>query len=175
MPQFHLGCKLLPLTVAASITLVFVTTSLQVKADMFAWFKKYDVQLSPAVSGKVTFQGKPVSGVKVVRELTYDKEFVDYATTDNNGQFQFAEKTIRSRSPGSAFDTSKRQVLYLDHDNQRYLLWYYSTLNASAAKTLTAKLQQLRCELTQPEKTYELPNQEHPAHPHGVTGICTLD
>ena len=95
--------------------------------------------------------------------------------TDEQGNFSFDEKNIRSRRPGSAFDTAKRQVLYLDHNDQRYVLWYYSTLNASEAKALTEKMQHLRCELTQPEKTYELPNHEFPEHPHGVTGVCSLD
>ena len=156
-------------------TLFYSIFSQQVMADMFSWFKKYDVHLSPAVHGSITFAGSPLTNVKVMRELTYDKEYLDFAITDNQGNFSFDEKNIRSRRPGSAFDTAKRQVLYVDYNNQRYVLWYFSTLNASAAKTLTEKMQHLRCELTQPEKTYELPNQEFPEHPHGVTGICSLD
>lgn len=163
------------LLTAALGFLVFFVFSQQVMADMFSWFKKYDVHLSPAVRGNISFNGNPVANVKVFRELTYDKEYLDYAMTDAQGRFSFDEKNIRSRRPGSAFDTSKRQVLYLDYNNQRYVLWYYSTLNTSAAQTLTEKMQQLRCELTQPEKTYELPNQEFPEHPHGVTGVCSLD
>lgn len=163
------------LLMAALSFLIFIVFSQQVTADMFAWFKKYDVHLSPAVRGKITFNGKPVANTKVFRELTYDKEYLDYATTNADGSFSFDEKNIRSRRPGSAFDTSKRQVLYIDHNDQRYLLWYYTTLNASEAKTLTEKMQRLQCELTQPEKTYELPNQEFPEHPHGVTGVCSLD
>ncbi len=161
--------------VAALSFLVFIIFSQQVMADMFSWFKKYDVHLSPAVQGTITFHGSPVANVKVFRELTYDKEYLDHAITNHDGFFTFDEKNIRSRRPGSAFDTSKRQVLYVDYNEQRYLLWYFTTLNASAAKTLTEKMQQLRCELTQPETTYELPNHEYPDHPHGVTGICSLD
>lgn len=155
--------------------ILFTLVTTKVNADMLSWFKKYDVHLSPAVQGKITFNGSPVANVKVLRELTYDKEYLDHALTDSQGSFSFDEKNIRSSRPGSGFDTSKRQVLYVDYNNQRYVLWYYSTLNASAAQTLTEKMQQLRCELTHPEKTYELPNQEFPEHPHGVTGICSLD
>lgn len=167
--------KPLPLLAAALSFLVFIVFSQQVNADMFSWFKKYDVHLSPAVHGKITFNGSPVANVKVFRELTYDKEYLDHAVTDSSGHFDFDEKNIRSSRPGGAFDTAKRQVLYVDYNEQRYLLWYYSTLNASEAKTLTEKMQQLHCELTHPEKTYELPNHEFPDHPHGVTGVCSLD
>ena len=39
-------------------------------ADMFGLFaKKYDVHLSPAVSGRLTKDGQPLAGVKVVRDL----------------------------------------------------------------------------------------------------------
>lgn len=166
-----------PISLLAALLsiLIFITFSSQVNAAMFNWLKKYDVHLSPAVQGKITFEGQPVANLKVYRELTYNKEFLDHTVTDSAGLFSFAAKTIRSRRPGSAFDTAKRQVLYVDYNDQRYLLWYYSTLNASAAATLSDKMQQLRCELTQPEKTYELPNQEFPEHPHGVTGVCSLD
>lgn len=175
MQSFMFRRKPLLLLASALSFLVIIVFSQQVMADMFSWFKKYDVHLSPAVQGRVSFNGNPVANVKVFRELTYDKEYLDHALTDSQGDFSFDEKNIRSRRPGSGFDTSKRQVLYVDYNNQRYVLWYYSTLNASAAQTLTEKMQQLRCELTQPEKTYELPNQEFPEHPHGVTGICSLD
>ncbi len=165
---------ILLLTARLSI-LISLTLSSQVNANMFDWLKKYDVHLSPAINGTITYNGQPVTQLKVYRELTYHREFLDHTLTDGEGNFSFAAKSIRSRRPGSAFDTAKRQVLYVDHNNQRYLLWYYSTLNAGAAATLTGKLQQLNCELTQPEKTYELPNQEFPEHPHGVTGVCSLD
>ena len=175
MLNFMFRRKPLLLLAAALSFLVFIVFSQQVMADMFSWFKKYDVHLSPAVHGSITFAGSPLTNVKVMRELTYDKEYLDFAITDNQGNFSFDEKNIRSRRPGSAFDTAKRQVLYVDYNNQRYVLWYFSTLNASAAKTLTEKMQHLRCELTQPEKTYELSNHEFPEHPHGVTGVCSLD
>lgn len=155
--------------------LIFLTFSLQVNADMFDWLKKSDVHLSPEVKGNITFNGQPVANVNVYRELTYHKEYLDHSLTNSEGGFSFPEKTIRSRRPGSAFDTAKRQVLYVDYNNQRYLLWYFSTLNAGAAATLSEKMQHLNCELTQPEQTYELPNQEFPEHPHGVTGVCSLD
>ena len=167
--------RTLLMLILGSGCLIYLIFSQQVMADMFSWFKKYDVHLSPAVHGKITFAGSPVANIKVFRELTYDREYLDFTMTDEQGNFSFDEKNIRSRRPGSAFDTAKRQVLYLDHNEQRYLLWYYSTLNAAEAKTLTEKMQHLRCELTQPEKTYELPNHEYPEHPHGVTGVCSLD
>ena len=45
-------------------------------ADMFGLFaKKYDVHLSPAVSGRLTKDGQPLAGVKVVRDLNYDQSF----------------------------------------------------------------------------------------------------
>ena len=70
--------KPLPLLAAALSFLVFIVFSQQVNADMFSWLKKYDVHLSPAVHGSITFAGSPLTNVKVMRELTYDKEYLDF-------------------------------------------------------------------------------------------------
>ncbi|WP_215396110.1 DUF4198 domain-containing protein [Rheinheimera oceanensis] len=167
--------KPLPLLAAALSFLVFIVFSQQVNADMFSWFKKYDVHLSPAVHGKITFNGNPVANVKVFRELTYDTEYLDYAITDVNGQFSFAEKNIRSRRPGSLLETFTRQVLFLDHNDKRYILWRFTNRTIEPAKTINSLLNGLHCDLSNPDMIYDLRNQEHPAHPHVVSGICTFE
>ena len=163
------------LTAAVSF-LVFFVFSQQVMADMFSWFKKYDVHLSPAVQGKVLLDGKPVSGIKVFRELDYDKSYNDEAVTDEHGQFSFAEKNIRSRQPGNKLDQSTiRQVISLDYQSKTYVLWYTSTPSIAPHATFQRLLGALHCELTTAEKKYSLANIEYPDFPHGVVSICQLD
>lgn len=164
------------LITAALGFLVFFVFSQQVMADMFSWFKKYDVHLSPAVQGTVTENGKPLAGIRVFRELDYDKSYTDDVVTDENGQFYFAAKNIKSRQPANKFDQSTiRQVISLDHQGKTYVLWYTSTPSIAPHATFQRVLSSLQCELTQPEQKYTLPNIEYPNFPHGVVSICQLD
>ncbi len=139
---------------------------------MFSWFKKYDVHLSPAVQGTITFQGSPVANVKVFRELTYDKEYLDHASNEM-GQFQFAEKNIKSRQPGNKLNQSTiRQVISADYQGKTYVLWYTSTPSITPHATFQRVLSNLNCELTSSEEKFSFANIEHPDFPHGVVSIC---
>ncbi|MDP2716619.1 DUF6795 domain-containing protein [Rheinheimera sp.] len=175
MHTFMFRRKPLLLLAAALSFLGFIVFSQQVMADMFSWFKKYDVHLSPAVQGKISFNGNPVANIKVFRELTYDKEYLDHALTDSQGNFSFDEKNIRSSRPGSLLETFTRQVLFLDHNGKRHILWRFTNRTTEPAKTINSLLNGLRCDLSNPDMIYDLENQEHPAHPHVVSGICTFE
>lgn len=147
--------------------------SLQVNADMFSWFKKYDVHLSPAVHGKITLNGKPLHNIKVFRELDYDKSYTDEAVTNAQGEFQFPEKHIKSRLPGNKFDQSKsRQVISLDYQGKLFLLWYLNTSSIKPQQAVVQRLASLNCDLSNEELEHVFPNIEKPDFPHSTFSIC---
>ncbi|WP_460857075.1 DUF6795 domain-containing protein [Rheinheimera gaetbuli] len=140
---------------------------------MFSWFKKYDVHLSPVVQGKITLDGKPLAGIKVFRELDYDKSYNDEVVTDEQGQFYFAEKNIKSRLPGNKFDQSKsRQVLSLDYQGKLFLLWYLNTSSIKPQQAVVQRLASLNCDLSNEELEQVFPNFEKPDFPHSTFSIC---
>ncbi|MDX5405616.1 MAG: carboxypeptidase-like regulatory domain-containing protein [Chromatiaceae bacterium] len=142
-------------------------------ADMFSWFKKYDVHLCPAVQGTITENGKPLAGIRVFRELDYDKSHTDDAVTDENGHFYFAEKNIKSRLPGNKFDQSKsRQVISLDYQGKLFLLWYLNTSSIKPQQAVVQRLASLNCDLSNEELEHVFPNIEKPDFPHSTFSIC---
>ena len=148
-------------------------TSNQVMADMFGFFKRYDVHLSPEVHGRITLDGKPVPGLKVYRELFYEKRYVDQTTTDSDGYFSFPEKEIKSSAPGKLFgETHVTQVITADHQEETYLLWRTSTSRIKPSEEITKKLKSLHCDLNTPEKLQHFPMAEHPSFTHNVSSIC---
>ena len=164
---------LVSLTLAVTVFLFLLST--QATADMFGLFKKYDVHLSPEVHGVITNQGKPVAGLKVFRGLTYgdDKEILDETLTDDEGRFNFAEKNIRSRKPGSMFDESRiRQVVFTKNENKDAMLWYTQAIGIEPNKALTERLQKLHCELTNSEEEFEFDSVEYPQAGYLVHSIC---
>jgi len=82
------------------VVFAFLATT-EATANMFGLFKKHDVHLSPAVSGKLSKGDTPLKGIAVTRSLTYDNEQIDTAVTDEQGQFSFPAISTASRSPNS--------------------------------------------------------------------------
>lgn len=163
----------LPFSKAVSTIFIILLLSQQVQADMFGWFNKYDVHLSPAVHGKITLNGKPLLSIKVFRELDYDKSYTDEAVTNARGEFQFPEKHIKSRLPGNKFDQSKiRQVISLDYQGNTFLLWYLHTPSIEPQQAIVQRLASLNCDLSDEELEHVFPNIEKPNFPHSTFSIC---
>lgn len=140
---------------------------------MFSWLKKYDVQLSPTVQGSVTLNGKPLAGIRVFRELDYDKSYNDETVSDQHGKFYFAEKNIKSRLPGNKFDQSRsRQVISLDYQGKLFLLWYLNTSSIKPQRAVVQRLASLNCDLNNEELEHVFPNFEKPDFPHSTFSIC---
>ena len=147
----------------------------EVNADMFGLFaKKYDVHLSPAVNGRVTNNGQPVAGLTLKRALKYGDLYTDEATTDNNGEFHFAERNIRSRLPGGAFtgDTKVIQSIMAIHQGQEYAIWYTSQIGLTPNQALTRRLLLLHCDLTVAEAKFYFKSMETDVLSHTVVSIC---
>jgi hypothetical protein len=172
MPTFMFRRKPLLLLAAALSFLVFIVFSQQVMADMFSWFKKYDVHLSPAVQGAITLDGKPVAGIEVSRELTYDDDFIDKTTTAADGSFMFSAKSIRSGKPGSLAEMRTRQVISARYEGKQYLLWYLTTSSITPQQAVVKKLSALHCDLSNEELEHVFPNVEKPDFPHSTFSIC---
>lgn len=158
-------------SVVTGVFLVLVTS--KVPAGSFGFGKKQNVELFPMVFGQITLQGRPVEGVQVVREASYDDAEIQKTETGPDGRFSFPEWTIRSRTPGKAFVEDRiRQVLIAEYKDQEYLLWYYVTGRVRGEHVVAQKLGRLVCDLTDEEMDYHFPSLENPGFTHNVGSIC---
>ena len=157
------------LLVAASYFLY----SSEVMADMFGWFKRYDVYLSPEVKGRILKDGEPVADVEVYRELMYAKHYIEKTVTDSEGRFSFPEKTIHSREPGKLLGTEHiTQSITADYGQKTYLLWRTTSTSRTPEKVIVEKLSHMECDLTNPEEMHHFTIAEHPDFTHNIRGIC---
>jgi hypothetical protein len=137
---------------------------------VFGFLKRYEVELSAPVQGRITNNGIPISGAEVVRELSYggyDKgdPIIDYALTDTNGEFSFKEVKVKSNAPGNIFgqDARLRQEIYIkkepdeikDEEDKYYWLWLISK-NWISVPYLNKFLLELNADLNNKEVQHEI-------------------
>lgn len=162
------------LPIAALSLLLFMVFSQQVMADMFGWFKKTEVELSPEINGTITLNGKPATGATVLRLLTYsDKKFNDSTTTDENGHFRFPVKVVKLKV-SSMFDTAVTQKLVVDYESRQTEIWTAANLNTLKYDSIYQLLSCMHCELTSPEMRLEIPMRNPQSPPLGVVSMCAF-
>ncbi|WP_372972560.1 DUF6795 domain-containing protein [Marinobacter sp.] len=155
-----------------SVVGMFLVNS-EVSAGMFGFGKKYDVQLFPAVEGRIARDGVSMEGVTVIREATYDDAEVQETTTDQDGYFSFPEWVTRSRTPGRPFVEDRlRQVIIARYEGQTFVLWYYVTGRIDGEKVVAEKLSTLHCDLSVGEIDHHFQKAENPDFTHNISSIC---
>ena len=174
MRNLSLWQKPLLLIAVAFSAVLFIVLSQQVNADMFGWFKKDELELSPKIKGTVTLHGKPIAGAKIIRTLTYsDKKFNDNTITDEQGQFQLPVKKVKMRT-SSMFDTAVTQSIDVVHGNKLTNIWTAGTTNTLDYDSIHKLLSDMKCELTSPEMRLEIPSATPQSPTLGVASICTF-
>ncbi|CAG19480.1 hypothetical protein PBPRA1069 [Photobacterium profundum SS9] len=131
---------------------------------MFWPFKRYDVEMSPPVAGRLTDGGKPVVGVMITRAIFYQgykdgKGQITTTFTDDTGRFEFDEMTIRSRYPGDIFGQNfpVSQNIYVGEPEKGdvHLLWAASK-GVKSLPTLSRLMADLESDLDNPDYLYEI-------------------
>lgn len=101
----------------------------------FFGLKRYDVELSPPVKGRITDNGEPVAGIEIERRLFYSgyskEAILDYTKTNAIGEFEFDERIVKSRAPGDIFgqnalifqDISIKSKPFKTDKDEPYWIW----------------------------------------------------
>jgi len=129
---------------------------------MFGFFKRYTVEMSPEVRGRITDGGKPVVGIQVARSLSYDgyqngNEQLQHTLTNENGDFSFTAVTIKSRMPGDIFGQNNRikQSVYIKQKDVTSSLWF-TRKDWAPSQTLSKLMLELNADVNNKELHYEI-------------------
>ncbi|MDO6611391.1 hypothetical protein Q4601_14355 [Shewanella sp. 1_MG-2023] len=145
---------------------------------MLGMLKKYTVELSPEVHGKISNNGSPIENLLIERSLTYaDEEYLDNCLTNANGEFSFEAKSIKSRLPGNILhEPVVRQVIEFtmhDHDSETYI-WATNQHDITCPTICKTHLSNLTSDISNEEEVFELTNVEAPEYPLIVRSNCSL-
>ena len=144
-------------------------------------FDFYKVNVFTAMSGVVTFDGKPVKGIKAVlnvRVVFNNKNFTVSTETDDSGRFYF--DAITTNSINTILPSAKmiNQKVFFYYQGEEYLGWdmvknnyeYNGELNDLSEPNSTSNIIPLilTCDLKDKSTTRKAGTHEHVA----LTGIC---
>lgn len=126
-------------------------------------FEKEEIHLSPEVKGRVLDNGKPVVGMTIMRELSYNDydSIKDTTITDNDGCFSFPKK-IMKKSPYRMEIThhhisqliavvDKDKKYRRDNSQTLYPLWNVTKKHIGQDESFIEKLKSLECDINNKE------------------------
>ncbi|MEW5756921.1 MAG: DUF6795 domain-containing protein [Pseudomonadota bacterium] len=126
---------------------------------MSIFFKGKEVEavLFSPLEGKITYQGKPAAGAKIMRWVAWkdtDGE-TDVFYADNQGKFNIPKKTIIYKE-NPLVQISIGQELTVEYQGKRTLIWKAGKSSSHLFGELGGQPVGLTCELTKEEMTAHL-------------------
>ncbi|WP_018691010.1 DUF6795 domain-containing protein [Algicola sagamiensis] len=124
----------------------------------------------------MTLHGKPIPQLEVQRCLIYpepEDEIIDTVITNDNGEFHFEPKSMKSRLPGNIFhEVAIAQIIDLTYEEERYVLWSASQRQIDTPPEIRDCLLSLNGDLSSPKEQYDFEKDEVSALSIGTISIC---
>ena len=167
--KLHSSRTLLRSSIFIALTFIFSLVLFIQQGDqtMLGLFKRYQVEMSPVVRGRITDGGKPMAGMQVARSLLYagyqnGKEQLEHTLTDTDGHFSFKPLIVKSRKPGNIFGQNMpvMQAIYVERSEHLYSLWSTSK-DWKTIKPLSDLLLQLDCDLQNKKVKHQIDTEKY--------------
>ena len=126
------------------------------------------VCLFSAMSGVLTLDGKPASGVRLVRTVDFSGPESDETTTDKNGQFEFPVVFTRTITKYLPQEFVSNQQIDAHHQGKEYRIWYSVKRNPDENSEARGKPLVVQCELNSEQTIIEVGGSP-------IFSLCTWD
>ena len=141
---------------------------------MLGMLKKHTVELSPEVRGRLLNQGKTLPNHTIKRCLIYgDEEYIDKTTTDFEGNFQFPEKSIKSKLPGNIFHEPKvQQIICTEIEGLIHLIWFSNQDGLHTNPLYRNYLNSLNADISDEKESFWIDDPEDSTQSYQIHSIC---
>ena len=141
---------------------------------MLGMLKKYTVELSPEVQGRLLNEKVPIPNYEINRCLIYgDEEFLDKVSTDLQGNFKFEKKAIKSNLPGNIFHEPKVQMyITTEFNGDTHLLWFSNQDGININPLYVNYLNSMHADLSQKEESFWIDEPQNPEKSYKIYSIC---
>jgi len=102
---------------------------------------------------KITLNGKPASGAKIIRTVDWKDEQVDFFTSDEGGNIDLPAKFESSFTQVLPVEFISSQSINVEYENNNYLIWIYAKRNPGENSEMNGNPINLSCELSDEPKT----------------------
>lgn len=145
-----------------SITvLFFLVLTLAMKGVAMTVFsgKEENLVLFSPLAGKLTFQGKPAAGAKIVRTINWKDETGEAETffANEKGEFSIPIKTEAAKLNGLSQFVAYQTVEVIFHETE-FTIWRFGKMGKKLNDELGGRAVNLTCELTDDFVRVEVPD-----------------
>lgn len=141
-----------------NLLIIFVAGVYASEGVNMSLFKGSEVCVFSAMEGKITLQGKPVDGARIVRKVAWKDQTgeTEETTTNSNGEFEFSmmNRSLRQLLTAQFVATQDITVYY---EGKEYTIWTMGKMDKSEYGELGGKPENFRCELTDDLVRVEVP------------------
>jgi len=122
--------------------------------SLFTKGKEVEAVLFSPLEGKITYQGKPVTGAKIKLKVAWKDQDgeTEFYQTDNQGNFNIPKKTM-TYTENPLVQLVIKQRLTVFFENQEFYIWRLSKMEEAIFTELGGRPINLICELTNDERT----------------------
>jgi len=101
---------------------------------------------------RLTLDGKPASGAKIVRSVNWKKEIIDTFTADEGGVVNLPAMYDSSITQALPVEFVSSQVINVEYENKEYKIWVYAKRDPGENSELGGQPFNMTCELTDEAK-----------------------
>jgi hypothetical protein len=143
-----------------SVLLVCIVAVTAVEVNSMSLLKGEKVCVASAFEGRLTFEGKPASGARIVRKFSWkdQKGETEETIADKDGRFSFPSHWDVLRGVLPVQFVSVQDIL-VHYGGQEYKIWLMGKLSTNEYSEFGGRPENFRCELTDEIRRVDLEHE----------------
>ncbi|WP_346840224.1 DUF6795 domain-containing protein [Microbulbifer sp. SAOS-129_SWC] len=137
---------------ARTTWLLLLLFYIPVQGNAMAFLNPFKACTFSEMQLKLTANGEPAAGAKVIRSVNWKEEIVDTFTADDSGRVELPATHESSITQVMPVEFVSSQVINVEYDGKNYKIWVYAKRDPGENSEQNGKPFELACELSDEPK-----------------------